>query len=99
MRTRNFVDIIQTYWGAAVTRFQPGYTVPAYTPEQFPKELQGEAINWKNFGGSWEQSDEAINEIIFSASQAYKSWFAQILKLPLPQNPLPEYEAWFNSTH
>ena len=99
MRTRNFSSVVQQYWDADVTRFQPGYTVPNHTPDQFGAELQGEAANWKAFGGTWAEPDEAIAEMVFAAGSAYKSWYTKILKLPLPMNPLPEYEAWYNANH
>lgn len=99
MRTRDFVSVIQQYWGADVTRFQPGYTVPNHTPDQFTADLKGEQKNWKDFGGSWAQSDDSISDLIFAAGNAYKAWYTQILKLALPENSLPEYEAWFNSVH
>ena len=99
MRTRTFASVIQQYWGADVTRFQPGYTVPNHTPDQFTAELQGEQKNWKDFGGTWTEPDEQIADMIFAASNAYKVFYAQIVKLPLPSNPLPEYEAWYNSVH
>lgn len=99
MRVRSIKDEIATYWGACVTRFQPGYTVPSYTPDQFMAQLKGEVENWKKFGGTWAESDDAIADYIFDAFRSYAIWYGQIRLLPLPQNSLPEYEAWYQAVH
>lgn len=90
--------MIAQYWGQYVTRYQAGYTVPI-TPEAFKKALEGEQTAGPKFGYDWTETPEVVADLIFQSLIAYIQVYGTYIQAPLPSNPLPEFEAWFNSTH
>ncbi len=99
-RERSFNEIISQYWGYYVRHFQAGYMVPI-TPDKFKAEIELEAAHGQpNITGYfYRESPTQIHDMIQDVSEAYARVYKQILALPLPSNPLDEYEAWYKETH
>lgn len=91
-----FSNIVSQDLMARVVAFNWGYTV-LETPAQFAKILVDEA---KGYGINWEDSLVGTEGVqIAQAVQTYASFYQHVLTLPLPDNPSPEYAAWYATNH
>jgi hypothetical protein len=76
--------------------FQAGQTIPP-SPADFQANLtqQLNAYN-KNWPASADPMDQATLQ---AAVTAYGVIYGAILSMPLPSNPTPEYQGWYEGTH
>jgi hypothetical protein len=93
---RPFTEIIAQHVLQYTRAFQAGQTIPP-TVDEFRKSLEVEA---KAFGIGFPDSIYASDvKAIDVAVSLYSMVYGQILNLSLPENPTPEYRAWYESTH
>lgn len=96
---RPFSEIInQHVWQYSKERLQPGQSIIPPTVEEFQTSLVEEAVGFGiNFPGTADSIQDIAN--INQAVEDYKVRYVEILALPLPSNPTPEWQTWYDATH
>lgn len=94
---RPFSEIIMQYKLGYIYCYQWGNQVPT-DPKVFEKNLEDEYKMFVAvFPGTPVTPDEvnAMNDLVAQ----YKGFYLSLLSKPLPDNPSPEFQAWYSSTH
>lgn len=91
-----FSNIINQLLLQYTVAFQAGQTIPP-TPAAFEKNLTEQL---KSYNRNWPGSaDPADQQRLQDALVTYETIYAAILSMPLPNNPTPEYQGWYEGTH